>query len=135
MGMICSAIQGIDAARFTALTRGKVHKAESIMLLDRGGDATKKTTALVKLDDGQFSVIGAHHTPNGKWAVSGYGSDLQDQAVLRAMVRMGAISEADMAAHVASEMARRARQERKFNIQHLERLCADLGIPVPAVPE
>lgn len=134
MGIIISGQESLDSTRFTALKRGQIHKAESVLLLERAGGGTGPTAAIVKLASGQFTVIGMRHTPNGNWAMLGYGAEHGHKSVLSALVKMGAITQAEMAAHCAAVAEREERESLESARLSLARACLRLGIPVPSVP-
>lgn len=135
MGMIVSIREAIEKLRFTSPNRGKVYKAELLVMLDRRDGGTGPDVALVKLANGEWTVLGSRHAPNGGWAVMDYGVDRLGKNVLSALVKAGAISSEDMAAHLEDEKNMAKRRERARAVESLNRACNDLGIPVPDIPE
>lgn len=135
MGCIISAQDALERLRFVNLTKGRVHKAESIVVLQRTDGGTGPDVALVKMANGDWTVLGSRHSPNGNWAVMGYGLTKFDKGVLDALVKVGAITREDMDRHIANAEGYRAARERRHAIESLTRACAELGIEVPAIPE
>jgi hypothetical protein len=134
MGCIIGNQDTIERARFTALPFGRVVKAQSVILLEhRDGGRDGNQVVLIKLENGEFTVAGRYHGPNGNWAVLDYGSSEQDKRVLSGLVKMEFVTQADVDAHIANVAAQTAKRERKYAIESLQRACADLGIPVPDV--
>ena len=135
MGCIIGDQDTIEAARFTALPRGKVVKAQSVVLLDRyEGNKAGLQVVLIKLADGEFTVAGRRHAPNGNWAVLDYGTDQLEKNVLTGLVKMGFVTQRDVDDHINRAQARKEARSRKWAIESLERACADLGIAVPEIP-
>jgi hypothetical protein len=134
MGGLISASEALERLRFSSPKKGVVHRAELVVMLDKQRD-TGPDVGLVKLADGSWTVLGSHHTPNGNWAVLGYGLDAFDKGVLKALVKAGAITAEDVQRHIEAAERGRAFRARKEAIKSLERACEDLGIPVPEVPQ
>lgn len=131
MGMISGHDDTIGALRFTGLRKGTVYKNCEVVILQKSGTGTGPDIALIKTKNGKYTIAGARHTPNGNWAVIGYGLSKLDKSVLGALVKMGAITEQDVADHVAKEKARKAKSEKHYAKQSLARACETLGIPNP----
>lgn len=125
MGIIISKIEEIDQIRWTQPRNGRVMKATRVLFTD-------ETTAIIELATGEFTIAGRRHSPNGKWAVVGYGLDKFGGAVLDGLVRLGILTKEQVSAHkkVASE-AKKAR-DAKWRKEAIREHCAELGIPVPA---
>lgn len=130
MGMIMSFSEAIERLRFTSLQKGRVHKAECVVILDRPSP-TGPDMALVKLANGEWTVLGSRHTPNGNWAVMDQGLTRFDKNVLDALVKAGAITPEDRQEHERRVVAAKEERDRKYARESLERACATLGIPVP----
>lgn len=131
MGMIMSFSEALERVRFTKLRKGRVHKADLVVLLDRPHD-TGPDWALVKLANGEWTVLGARHTPNGNWACMDYGLDHLDKSVLDALVKAGALDPETRAEHERRVLASKDCRDKKYARESLKRACATLGIPIPA---
>lgn len=131
MGGIISVSEMIERARFTSLKRGRVYKGAELIVMERRDGGTGPDVALVKLADGSFSVLGSRHTPNGNWAVLSYGVSHFDQCVLQALVTLGAVSQADMDAHVAAAKKAAERRDRDATVRRLLECCDELGVIPP----
>lgn len=124
MGVIISKIENIDRIRWTQPKKGRVLKASRVMFTD-------DTTAIIELENGQFTVAGRRHSPNGNWAVLGYGIDKFTGAVLDGLVRLGILSKQEVAAHKRDAKARSDAADRKWREKAIREHCEELGIPVP----
>ena len=85
MGNIISPIKDIENIQWTQLRKGQVRTAKRIVVFD---DANY---AIVELGNGEYTVIGGRHGPNGNWSVLGYGVDRFSQVVLHGLVRIGVL--------------------------------------------
>jgi hypothetical protein len=131
MGMIMSISRALEHLRFVSPAKGRVHKAELIVMLDKREGKTGPDVALVKLASGEWTVLRSRHTPNGNWACMGYGLDWLQANTLKALVRAGAITEDQRLTHLRNEEARRAKSERAHHLKMLTQSCEALGISVP----
>lgn len=131
MGMICGDDDTIGGLRFTALKKGRVYKGCEVVVLQKVDGGTGPDVCLIKLSDGTYTVCGSRHTPNGNWAVQGYGLRKFDKSVLGALIKLGAITKDAVSAHVESEKARKEKSEKHYARIALGKACETLGIPVP----
>jgi len=126
MGVIISSISQIDNLRFDKLRKGHVTKAARVLLLDDG-------VAIVELATGAFTVVGRRHSPDGNWAVLGYGLDKFTGSVLDGLVRFGILTKSQVSEHKKHVQARHDANERKYAIERLKSACETLGIEMPAL--
>lgn len=124
MGSIISSIEQIDRIHWKQLRKGRPVKAIRVMAID-------ETQVIIELEGGSYTIAGRRHTPNGNWAVMGYGLDRFGAAVLDGLVRMGILSKEQVSAHKKREAEKRSAQDKKYAVRRLEDACATLGIPVP----
>lgn len=117
-------IKEIENLVWTQLKKGQVQNAKRVLLY---GDQT----AIVELENGRYTVIGRHHSPNGGFAVLNYGLDHFSQAVLHGLARMGVLDKKQVAAHIATTGERSKARERKQDMRRIRELCEANGIPVP----
>lgn len=127
MGCIISKIEDIDRLRWTQLRKGRVVKASRVVMVD-------EVQAIIELTNGDYTVVGRRHTPNGKWAMLGYGFDRFEKSVLDGLVRMGIVTRQQVDEHLGSLARSRDRQRRKDALDDLKQACETLGIEVPDVP-
>jgi hypothetical protein len=134
MGCIISLNGALERLQFASPKKGVVHKAECLVMLDKRYD-TGPDVALIKLASGEWTVLGSRHTPNGNWAVMGYGLEGFDKCVLSALVKSGAISATDMREHMDAVARADEKRGRDQAVKDLQSACQRLGISVPEVPE
>lgn len=125
MGCIISKIEEIDRIRWTQPRKGRVMKAARVVFTD-------ETTAIIELADGQFTVAGRRHSPNGNWAVLGYGLDQFTGAVLDGLVRLGILTKEQVSAHKKAASDASKAGDAKWRKKAIREHCEKLGIPVPA---
>lgn len=124
MGIIISNIESIDSIRWEQPKKGRVMKASRVMFID-------ETTAIIEMGNGRFTVAGRRHSPNGNWAVLGYGLDKFTGAVLDGLVRIGILSKQDVAAHKKDAKAKYDESDRKWREKSIKEHCKVLGLTVP----
>lgn len=126
MGCIISPSEAIERTRFSELRKGRVVKASRVLRLD-------DRAFLIELGNGEITVVGRRHGPNGNCALLGYGRDDFSGAVLDGLVSFGIITRDEVREHKAAI----TRADRKRLIhdakKRLQRACEDLGIPTPEV--
>lgn len=127
MGTIISSIGAIENVIWSKLRKGHVTKCKSVLLVRDDG------VAIVELENGSFTVIGRHHSPNGNWAVLGYGLDDFTQSVLHGLVKLGILNSKQVKDHIATADERKKALERKQSIRRLEEICKELGVDAPKV--
>lgn len=126
MGTIISKIEEIEHIRWTTPRKGRVVAAKRVLFVDDGA-------AIIELATGEFTVAGRHHTPNGNWAVLGYGLDRFTGGVLDGLVKLGILTKEHVKAHKNNQKKRHDESERRWAEKSLAKACETLGIPVPEV--
>lgn len=128
MGCIISNIEEIDSIRWTELRKGRVTRASRVLRLD-------DQAVLIELENGTFTVAGIRHSPNGNWAVLGYGLDRFTGGVLDGLVRLGILTKAQVQDHKKRQQERKEDRDRKFARKQLATACETLGIEIPEAAE
>lgn len=132
MGSIISAVEAVEQLRFVQVKKGDTPEVTRALHL---GD----NCYLLQLKGGSFTVAGRSSEGslvNGNCAVLGFGTEgSTSKPVMDGLVRLGVITKEQAAEHVRVATEGRARRQRKHDLQALKRVCEDLGIPVPEVPE
>lgn len=124
MGSIISKIEEIDRIRWTQPRKGRVMKASRVLFTD-------ETTAIIELASGAYTVAGHRHSPNGNWAVMGYGLDRFGGAILDGLVRLGILTKEQVSAHKKASAEARKKYDAAWRKKAIREHCAELGIPVP----
>lgn len=127
MGVIISKIEEINHIHWAELRKGRVTKATRVLAVD-------DTTVLIELANGEYTVAGRRHAPNGKWAVLEYGLCRFTGGVLDGLVRLGILTTEQVSDHKKSVKTSAEERERKYVARNLEEACKALGIPTPQVP-
>lgn len=127
MGVIISRIGEIETLRWTELRKGQVTRVKRAIRIN-------ETDVILELENGNLTVVGHRHTPNGNWAVQGYGLTKFNKTVLQGLVRMGILTKDQVHAHLLEVEARDKACERRGALKSLTSACEKLGIPVPEVP-
>lgn len=125
MGTIISKIEDIDGIRWTQLRKGRVTKAKRVLCFN------DMNHAIVELENGEFTVIGGRHTPNGNWAVLSYGLDKFTQAVLYGLSTMGILTKSQVKQHIDATKIASESRDRNFQIKRVKELCEELGVEPP----
>jgi hypothetical protein len=124
MGTIISKIEEIDSIHWTQLVKGRPTNAKRVIALD-------ETTVIIELENGSYTIAGRRHSPNGKWAVLGYGLDKFGKGVLDGLVRFGILTKDQVSAHLEDVKARSEMREKNYARKSLAEACKTLGIRVP----
>ena len=115
----------VDAEPFAGVVADGVKRAIKV----------NDTDVILELETGELTVVGHRHTPNGNWAVAGYGLTKFNKTVLNGLISMGILTKAQVEDHLLSAEAREQASERRYAIKRLAEACQTLGIPVPDVPD
>lgn len=118
----------IDALRFRKIGKGKVVKADKVLLLD-------ERTILVKLDNGAFTVMGPGAHLNGNVAIANFGASEPSRAVLDGLVKMGVITSTERNRHIDHTKAQDKVRSDNNAAYHLQKYCEELGVMMPDLPE
>lgn len=129
MGMIISTVGEVENIRWAQLQKGRVVKCKRVLAFNDSNHA------IIELENGQYTVIGGRHGPNGNWAVLSYGLDHFTQKVLYGLVRLGILDKKQVAEHIRTADARDKASTRRSNIRRLLQLCEELGLDPPVVKE
>lgn len=124
MGVILSNIEEIENIRWETLKKGRVQKAVKILSIEDG-------VAIVELANGSFTVIGRRHSPNGNWAVMGYGLDMFTGSVLDGLVKIGILTKENVSDHKKRQKEREYERSKNRAKKDLINACNELGIKIP----
>jgi len=128
MGAIISKEGTIDSLRFSNIRVGRVANAKRILRLD-------KSTALIELESGAFTLTGHGSHLNGNVAIVNFGSSGPSKAVLDGLVKMGVITAAARKRHIDHIKARAKVRDANNAAYQLQKQCKELGVPMPELPE
>jgi hypothetical protein len=132
-GMISSPNKAISRCWFKELRNGE-------FLEITGAVKVTDLSALVELKKPtrgtRFAILGKSHGLD-RFCMTGEG--LTDSpfygGVLRGLIKLGAITQADLDEHREWDARRSADANRGRTLAALDRICAELNIPVPDVPQ
>lgn len=128
MGTIISKIEEVDRIRWTQLRKGRVANAKRVLAVD-------ETQVIIELANGEYTVAGRRHSPNGNWAVLHYGLDRFTSKVLDGLVKLGVLTKDQAQRHKVGAKESSEAAARRMAMNSLKHSCETLGIPVPEVPE
>lgn len=124
MGSIISKRPELDSLLFRKLRIGRKTKVTEAVQVDG-------CTAVLKLADGTYSVVGSRSEVNGNVAIIGYGCHEPSAQVLHALVALGAIPKTAVKDHLARVEDWRRERDRKSKAKRLRELCEELGVAHP----
>ena len=128
MGHIMSRESAIEQVWFDELKKGHVYKnCEVVRVSDTG--------ILIKRSNGRFSVYGRHFSPNKKIALLGWGLEGFSQSILKGLVKIGALTQAQVDNHIEGEKYRMETRDKRYAVERIRRACEELGVKVPAKVE
>lgn len=116
----------IGAITFEKPKKGQIYKGCEFVRISG-------TTVVIKKSNGAFVIAGSQWESgvSGNYAVRGFGATDLGRTVLRALVRLGALTKADVDKHIEHETEQRDRRNRRMKEETIARYCAELGVEVP----